>query len=321
MKLAAAIDKYEAAKTLSGRAEKTLNQYEYVLGGLGEYLGRNPELEEITPDDVRGYLQHLSQEQGLANTTVAIHHRNLTAFFRWYIEEGELEVTPMRNVEEPSTPDKFPRIISQEQVDKLLDHERNRLDEWSGMRNFTMLVSLLDMGLRRQEFIDAKIDDLDLQSRNLKVHGKGAKDRRVRFGRNTRRMLKKWLRVRGDIAAPVEADTIFIGQNGKKLKPRNVGRLISRIADRAGVGRDNVSPHVLRHTSATMAVQNGMDNFTLKQQYGWESVETAMKYVHMVGKRFDDAFDKTSPMDNYKSNGNGNGNGQKRNGRGEWENE
>ena len=284
-----------------------------MLNGFGEYLGCNPDLAGINSDDVRGYLQYLSNERGLANTSVAIHHRVMRAFFNWYVDEGEIEESPMDHIEEPSTPDKFPRIISQDEVNQLLESERERLNEWSGMRNYAMLLVMLEMGLRRQELIDALIKDLDLDARNLKVHGKGAKDRRVRFGSNTARFLKKWLRVRDSISPQIKSKTIFIGQNGRKLDQRNVNRIMSRLADRAGVGRENVFPHVLRHTSATMAVQNGVDNFTLKQQYGWESIETAMKYVHMVGNRFDKAFDEVSPMDNFKKSRNND-----RNDRGEW---
>lgn len=310
--LAAAVDKYVSAKTLSGRAEKTLEQYEYVMNSFGEYLNGNPELDEIDSDDIRGYLYHLKDERDLAKTSVAIHHRVLNAFFNWYVDEGEIESSPMSNISEPSTPDKFPRIISQEEVDKLLASERDRIHKWVGLRNYTILMVFLEMGLRHSELLNAKIDDLDLDGRSLKVFGKGAKDRRVKFGKSTAQTLKKWLRVREDISAPVEADTIFIDENGHQIRGRNLNRTISRVADRAGVGRENVSPHVLRHTSATMAVQNGMDNYTLKKQYGWESIETAQKYVHMVGKRFDEAFDDTSPMDNFSSNM------RERNDRGEW---
>lgn len=312
-KLSAAIDDFVSAKTLEGRAEKTLDQYEYVLSSLGEYLGKNPEIGEVTKNNIRGYLKHL-KDRGLAASTVAIHYRVLNAFFNWQVDEGNLNASPMENISEPDTPDKYPRIISQEQVDKMLEVERQRINEWAGLRNFTMMMVLLDMGLRRKEFVNAKIKDLDMEGRNLKVNGKGAKDRRVRFGKTTKRLLRKWLKVRGGpLSAEVHVQTIFIGRYGKKLKPRNILRLLKRIADRAGVDRDEVSPHVLRHTSATMAVENGMDNFTLKQQYGWSNIKTAMKYVHMVGRRFDKGYKGKSPMDNFSRQQQTN-----RNDRGEW---
>ena len=314
VQLASAMDKYESAKALANRSEKTLQQYEYVLNGFGEYLGRNPDIEEITAGHVRRYLQHL-RDRDLAITTVAIHHRVLRAFFNWLVDEGDLEESPMANVAPPKTPNKFPRILKQEQVDQLLESEKERTDCWAGMRNYALLVVLIDMGLRRSELIEARLENLDLENHTLKVNGKGAKDRQVYFGKKTQRALKKWLHVREDITSEVVTNTIFIGMNGEKLKERNVNRILTRLSKRAGLEDVQVSPHVLRHTSATMAVENGMDGFSLRKQFGWEQMETAQRYVHMSGKRLEKAFERTSPMDNREDDKQKT---QERNNRGEW---
>jgi integrase/recombinase XerD len=137
----------------------------------------------------------------------------------------------------------------------------------------------------------------------------------VFFGSETASVLRKWLTIRDSIKPTVKPTTIFIGQNGKKLKPRNVGRLIERIQTRAGLEDTKVCPHVLRHTSATLNVKNGMDVFSLRTQFGWENMETAMKYVHMSGSRLAEKMKDASPMDNlydsYKRN-------NKRDERGRW---
>ena len=159
---------------------------------------------------------------------------------------------------------------------------------------YALLLTLLDMGLKRQELIDAKLEHLDLGGQ-----GKGSKDRKVYFGKSTARFLKKWLKVRDKISAPVEVDNMFIGQNGVELKPRNVNRILNRISKRAGMEDADVSPHVLRHTSATMALENGLDAFALKKQFGWEDIETAQRYVHMSGSRLEQAYKKSSPMDHF----------------------
>lgn len=313
-KLASAIDHFKTAKTLSGRAEKTLEQYEYVLSNFGEYLDCNPNIEDIDKNDVRGFIQHLL-DRDLSQSTVAIHHRVLRSFFNWLLSEKELESSPMRSIQEPTTPNQFPRILSQEQVDTLLNSARERIDCWSGLRNFAMIITFLDMGLRRQELIDAQLNNLNLEGRSLKVNGKGAKDRRVHFGQATARIIKKWLKVRESIRAEIKPNTVFIGQNGEKLKCRNVNRLIERMQDRAGLHDCNISPHVLRHTSATMAVENGMDPFSLKRQFGWENMQSAMKYIHITGKRLSETFKKNSPIDNM---GKGYNRNNDRNDRGEW---
>lgn len=297
-KLTQAIASFKSAKRLGGRAEKTLEQYDYVLGGLKEHLEEDVDVKSVTKNDIRRFLQHLF-DKDLAKTTVAIHHRVLSSFFNWLVAEGEIQETPLENVPEPTTPRQFPRILSADQVDQLVESLRERLDCWSGYRNYAMIVTLLDVGLRRQELIDAKINDLNVEEHTLKVNGKGAKDRRVFFGKETASVLRKWLTMRDSIKATVQPDTIFIGMNGKKLKPRNVGRLVERMQKRANLEDTKLSPHVLRHTSATLNVKNGMDAFSLRRQFGWENMETAMKYVHMTGGRLAEKMKDASPIDNF----------------------
>ena len=84
------------------------------------------------------------------------------------------------------------------------------------------------------------------------------------------------------------------------MKKRNVQRLISRIQETAGLEDVKVSPHVLRHTAATLAVKNGLDPFSLKRQFGWEQIETALRYVHLNDKSLQKSYINSSPMDNLQ---------------------
>ncbi|MEF8799369.1 MAG: tyrosine-type recombinase/integrase, partial [Candidatus Bipolaricaulota bacterium] len=234
---------------------------------------------------------------GLNNTSVAIHYRVLKAFFNWLVDENYIPNSPINGIKEPKTPDKFPKVLDDNQVKMLVDTARNWRRTWAGYRNFTMIITFLDTGLRLNELLTAKLDDLDLDDRSIKVNGKGAKDRRVYFGKNNYTCLKHWLKIRGN-AEEVFDDTIFISQNGDKLKERHVERSISRIQKKAGLEAVQVSPHVLRHTAATLAIQNGLDAFSLKRQFGWEQMRTALKYVHISDKALQESYRNSSPMDN-----------------------
>lgn len=92
--LSQALDEYEAAQTLSGVSQGTTHLYEYAIGGFGEYLGRNPDINDIEPQEIRGYLTYLSEEKGLAKTTVSIQHRTLQAFFNWLVRGGSWRSHP-----------------------------------------------------------------------------------------------------------------------------------------------------------------------------------------------------------------------------------
>ena len=291
-----AIKDFKMMAKVEGRAEKTLNLYDYVFGRFVEEIPEDRSIGEIEKTDIRRYLASLMDE-GLKNTSVAIHHRVLNAFFTWLVDDSYLKESPTEGVKEPKTPNKFPKFLNEEQIERLLHAAEVRRREWSGYRNYAMLIVFLDMGLRLNEFVSSKLEDLDLKRRSLKVHGKGAKDRKVFFGKKTFHCLRHWLRIRENIDQ-VWDETIFISQNGDKLKKRNVQRLISRIQNKAGLEEIQVSPHVLRHTAATLAVQNGLDAFSLQKQFGWEEIETALRYVHMSGEKVQEAYMNSSPMDN-----------------------
>lgn len=316
LELSTALDQFTTVKTLAGNSEKTIESYEYAIGGLGEFLQDDPDVSEITTDDIRNYYQHLLEERELSKTTVAIQHRTLQSFFNWLVSEDKLEEAPTDTVQEPKTPKRYPRVLEQKHVDQLFDSMKERINTWVGLRNYVMVMFMLDTGVRRGELIGASLQDLNLEGLYIKVHGKGAKDRRVYFGRRTRMMINRWLRVRESIKAEIEDETLFIGMNGERLKDRNVNRLINRIQDRAGLNHIKVSPHVFRHTSATMAIENGMDPYALREQFGWEDIQTSFRYLHMTGKRLKEAYRKTSPMDHYEPESVR----KRRNKRGEWVN-
>ena len=106
--------------------------------------------------------------------------------------------------------------------------------------------------------------------------------------------MRKWIELRG---YKPYSEEVFITRSGDKLKPRWVQQIVARLGAKAGVKGVRVSPHTLRHTAATLAVKNGLDVFSLQRLFGWEKVETAMRYVHMSGRALQEAFIRASPVD------------------------
>lgn len=298
IKLDEAIQGFKLAAKAEGRAEKTLDLYDYVFGRFDDYLDNTPQVGDLSPNDLRRYLANLMDE-GLKNTSVGIHHRVLKAFFNWLVKEGHLNSSPVDNVKEPKTPRKFPRILNEEQVDKLLKTAKSESRDWSGYRNYTIILTFLDLGLRLNELINARLDDLNIKQRSLKVMGKGAKERKVFLGKKLNRSLKHWLKIREE-KERIWDDNIFISGHGEKMKDRNLQRRITTIQKKAGLEDTKVSPHVLRHTAATLAVKNGINAFMLQKLFGWENVDTAMRYVHLENINAEETYRRASPIDNLQ---------------------
>lgn len=293
------IEEYTLMAKVEGRAEKTLNLYDYVLGRFTDFLSEDFSVGEIDSSQVRKYLSKLMDE-GLRNTSVAIHHRVLKAFFNWLVEEGYLNNAPTDRVNKPKTPKKYPRYLNEDQVSTLLSASKRKRNTWAGYRNHTIIICFLDMGLRLNELVTAKLNDLSFDNRSLKVHGKGAKDRLVFFGIRTHKTLRHWLKIRNKKGELLD-ETLFITERGERLKKRYVQHIVTDLQEAAGLEEIKLSPHVLRHTAATMAVKNGMDPFTLKRIFGWEQIETAMRYIHISDKSLEESYKNSSPVDNLSA--------------------
>jgi len=289
------IDKYLTDKKLEGLSGRTLDQYQEVLHWFNGFTSKE-NIFDIRKRDVKQYMSHMV-DSGLKITTVAIRFRVLRAFFNWAESSGYLDQAPTDEIKEPKTPNKFPYVLKEDDVDKLLQAAKNRLNTWTGIRNYTIVLVLLDAGLRLSEVVNAKLANLDEDHNSLKIQGKGAKDRKVFFGDKTGTQIGKWLLVRDDISSRISDGTIFTDLNGNKIKRRNLDRIINRMQTRADLDDVKLTPHVLRHTAATMAVSNGLDAFSLQRLFGWEELDTAMRYVHMSGKRLEEATKDTSPVD------------------------
>jgi site-specific recombinase XerD len=276
---------------VEGRSKKTLELYgwvfEHFLGFIGE---RSP--AEIHSGLMRQYFASL-QDRGFAQASLGMQYRVLHAFFNWLKREGLVTANPMDGINPPRQPKQYPFVLEESQVRALLAAcDKSTVQ---GVRNYAMLLLFVDCGLRLNELIGLRLGDVSLAQRSLKVHGKGARDRIVFMGARTAKALRRWLELRG--FKTTFSDALFIDRKGEPLKRRWVQQVIARLGAKAGIKGVRVSPHTLRHTAATLAVKNGMEPFALQRLFGWENIQTALKYVHMAGTALREAHAKASPVD------------------------
>lgn len=119
-----AVEDFTLMAKVDGRSEKTLDLYNYVFKNFLNYHQESTPINKINPKDIRSYLAHL-MDKDLKNTTVAIHHRVLQAFFNWLVAEEQLRESAMENIDEPKTPNKFPKVLNEEQIEQLLYTAKN----------------------------------------------------------------------------------------------------------------------------------------------------------------------------------------------------
>jgi len=276
-----------------GLAERTVETYRDALRGLRDFLtGAGCGQQIPTAQSLRTYMAWML-ERGLSPTTAAIRMRSIRAFCNFLAREGIVEKSPMANVGIPKTPNEYPDVLSQGQVRMLLDACGR--SSWTGIRNYTMLLTFIDTGVRLGELIGLNVEDVDLSMQVIRVRkGKGSKDRRVFMGRTLSRALRKWLATR---TFSLSGQALFTTRQGMRLEARNVERILERTAARAGLNVMHITPHKLRHTFATHYIMNGGDPFSLQRILGHSDIKTTMIYVNLAGVGLREAHAKASPVD------------------------
>ena len=167
------------------------------------------------------------------------------------------------------------QTFTQEQLVHLLRQPDRQT--FTGLRDYTLMLLLLETGIRISECLGATLPDLDLKAGHLLVHGKGGKQRRVPFQTKMRRALTEYLEARGGVAT----DALFVTVDGEASKARHIQEAIREYGRQAKITGVRVSPHTFRHTMAKFYILAGGDVFTLQRILGHRSLETVRLYVDM----------------------------------------
>ena len=287
MDLKTAIHEFLVAGRAEGRSIYTTRTYNVTLGSFAWFANRegwDKDIAEITATRVREFLVYLRDNdhrfdsdsrqanKPVNSTTLRNYYRVLSAMFNWLIREEVLDESPMDKVQTPPAERKVIQALTSAQVNQLLQACGER---FSGVRNRAVISTLVDCGLRLGELVGLKIDDVDMDSQQLRVDGKTG-ERRARFGSTTAAALQKYL----DARRACGASSLWVIQKGTPLTTAAVQTAIRKIGARAGVA---VHIHLLRHTFATMFLRNGGDAFMLQRLMGHTTLPMTERYVQAVG--------------------------------------
>jgi len=270
---------------------KTLEHYDYTLGGFTAYLAHQgiSDVADITAHHIRAYLGSL-QRRDLKDTTQHIHARGIRAWLNWLVAEGELDTSPMKRVSMPRLEKRIPPPFSPQEVRTLLAACDRRTE--LGARNYAMILTLLDTGLRAAEFCSLHVGDLDMRSGLCTVLGKGSKQRTVRMGAKARGAIVKMLGLRGDVAGD---EPLWAGRGGQPLGIHGLQTMLHRLGRRVGVMP--CAPHRLRRTFALWCLRDGMDLHSLRMLMGHSTLDVLQRYLALAGEDIERAHKAHSPAD------------------------
>jgi integrase/recombinase XerC/integrase/recombinase XerD len=274
-------------------AERTRKAYAVDLGQFVEWAeARDLEPGKVRHRDVRRYGAGLSSG-GAAAATVARKLAAVRGLFDFLVRTERAGQNPADLVSSPKREQKLPRVLSGEQVRSLLERipARTPLE----LRDRAMLELAYSCGLRCGEIVNLDYDAFDFETEQLRVLGKGSKERLLPVGEPAQRALRRYLeRARRALAADPRQAALFLSKSGRRLSNSDVTRRLGLWVREAALAA-GVSPHSLRHSFATHLLEGGADLRSIQELLGHASISTTQVYTRVDAARLREAYAATHP--------------------------
>jgi site-specific recombinase XerD len=274
-----------------GAAERTRRAYAVDLGQFVEWAGERAPAE-IRHRDVRRYAAALSSEEA-APATVARKLAAIRGFYDFLVRTERAAHNPADLVSSPKPEEKLPRVLTTEQMRALLEGipARTPLE----LRDRAMLELAYSCGLRCEEIVNLDLGALDFETEQLRVLGKGSKERLLPVGEPAQRALRRYEeRGRHPLSAGPRERALFLSKSGRRLSSSDVTRRLGLWVRQAALAA-GVSPHSLRHSFATHLLEGGADLRTIQELLGHASISTTQVYTRVDAARLRDAYAATHP--------------------------
>jgi len=242
-------------------------------------------------------LQSYNTAKGLSPATVNIRIRTLKCFLRFLHNEGYLKTVLASRVKLQKIKEDTIGAFEKEQVLQLLAAPNQR--EYTGFRDYVLLTSLFDTGLRINEALNLTVDDLNVADRTITVRAsiaKNGKSRVVPMSKRTAELLDALIEENRKQFASRTPSTVFLLNNGKPLTYNQAYERIRLHGEKAGITGVRVSPHTFRHTFATLYVMNGGDPFSLQKILGHHDMSMVRKYVQLNQRDLQKQHAQSSPL-------------------------
>jgi integrase/recombinase XerD len=267
-----------------GLAKATLDSYRSDLGRLSLWLANHEHeaLLDLRDTTLTAFIAQLSRQTRASSQSRYLS--TLRRFFRWQLGRGRIIADPTLKLANPARPSRLPKVMSEKQVDSLLNAPD--IDTPLGLRDRAMLETLYASGLRVSELVNLRLHEVSFNEGVLRALGKGSKERLVPLGEQAIDWLGRYLNeARREILNGQRSDALFITARGGPMTRQAFWQLIKRYALRAGIAPEKLSPHVLRHAFATHLLNHGADLRVVQLLLGHADISTTQIYTHVARER------------------------------------
>jgi len=305
---------YRLSALSEGKSHHTVAIINASVRYLEEFLagqGLSTDVSEIGAKELRQFSVSLRERRRFAHHrftkpqtgplsghTINGYIRALQAFWSWLEREDFINENPFAKLKIPKAPKKIIPVFSEEQLRQLF--ATIDISSPTGYRDYTIILTLLDTGIRCSELTGLKLDDVNLDNRSLKVWGKGSKERLVPIGAKVQKAIWKFLNSYRSEPATPRYNQIFLTRDGHPLTKDRLEFIVKRYGIKAGITGIRVSPHTFRHTMAVTFLRNGADVFSLQRILGHSQLEVVRGYVNLAQSDISRVHRSNSPADNLE---------------------
>ena len=267
-------------------SKNTIKAYDNDLNKLLEFKNN---LLSINNKDIKEFIK---KSNNLSTKTLAHRLTVINSFYNYLLSENIISINPCYSINMPKIPSKLPEVLSEEEVDKLLDI--NLVDKYS-YRNKAMLELLYATGMRASELTNLKLNNIDLDSCIVRIMGKGSKERIVPINDTTIKYLNIYINnYRKEILNKKDSEYLFISNALKPITRQGLFKIIKKECIRAGI-KKNVYPHILRHSFATHLLNHGANIRTIQELLGHEDITTTEIYTHLSNETIKKDYEEYFP--------------------------
>lgn len=275
-------------------SEHTLAAYENDVRAFLDFLGSSDTsaLLSVSTRDIRGWIISMS-ESGMSPRTI---HRRISALRTLYKHLqvlGEIDHNPATIINLPKIPRRLPQFVQEQAMTQLLDNN-NFGEGYEGIRNKLIIELFYDTGMRLAEMISLRLSDVDMNSRFVKVQGKRSRERIIPLPGECYILLKKYLDIRTETFGANASPWLFLTSKGEKVYPKLIYRIVhSSLATVTTLSKK--SPHVLRHTYASVLLNRGADLNAIKELLGHANLNATQVYTHTTFEQLNAIYKQAHP--------------------------
>lgn len=287
----------EDMRRTQSKRPKTIEAYNRDLAQACAFFNPDTRLDRLDSMTIIGWVRQLASQQNNGRT-IARKLSALRGLLQEAVNQRVIPANPASDIRPPKTAKHLPNALSPDAMSRLLDSAYDQKNPES-VRDQAVFELLYSSGLRLNELLSLTLQDIQGFDGELRVLGKGGKERIVPVGRSAKKALQAWISVRPEIDCGA-SDRVFLSKSGQPLNPRTVQRRLDARAQAAGI-EQHVHPHALRHSAATHLLESSGDLRAIQEFLGHANLSTTQIYTHLDFQHLAEVYDSAHPRAKQKT--------------------